>query len=212
MEVSRRMKRLRFLKTLVFVLFGLFNTARAEAQLLAPTITVSPPTTNVSNGDTVTFTITVHCNLGVLTADTCHFGNGSSLPANAAFNTTYGLLEVNSTITNTLTITNASSACAGNYTVNASDLFGILGLNSSATITLGILPTVNAVSSNSEMVANGFQMQFSGPSGSNVVIQASSDLKTWVPISTNVITGGVVSYIDTAAKTHPSRYYRAKLK
>jgi hypothetical protein len=217
MEASRRMKRLRFLRTLVFVLFGLFNTARAEAQLLAPTITVSPSTTNVSIGDTVTFTIVAHCNLGVLTSFSCVFSgnqliNGGALPTNAILNTVNGILDLDSTITNTLTIKNVSAACAGTYTVKYSDLLGLLGLSSSAPITLNILPTVSAITSGSGMVANGFQLQFSGPTGSNCVIQASSDLKTWVPISTNVITGGVVSYIDAAAKAHPTRFYRAKLQ
>jgi len=212
MELKVRIVRHLAQKLIISTVFGLFAVAMAKAQLLAPAITVSPASTNVSNGDTVTFTITVHCNLGVLTADSCRFGNGSSWPVNALFNTVFGVLQVNSTITNTLTITNVSSASAGTYTIGASDLLGLLGLSSSATATVGILPTVTPVPSQTGMVSNGFKLAFAAPNGSNVVIEASSDFKTWVPISTNVVSGGVVSCIDAAAKAHPSRFYRAHFK
>ena len=59
------------------------------------------------------------------------------------------------------------------------------------------------------MTANGFQIQLSGPAGSNYVIQASADLKNWTPISTNAAPTGSISYTDVAAKNLPFRYYRA---
>jgi hypothetical protein len=34
----------------------------------------------------------------------------------------------------------------------------------------------------------------------------------WSPISTNVITGGSVTYTDAVAKTQSGRFYRARLK
>src|ERR1700722_19201880 len=76
-------------KMVIFLVFGLF-TARAQAQLLAPTITVSASSTNVSIGDTVTVTVVAHCNIGVLSSATCLFSNGS-LPTNAVFSILSGL-------------------------------------------------------------------------------------------------------------------------
>lgn len=211
MEFKRHISERWVRKMVILLVFGLFMMVRAQAQLLAPTITVSPSYTNVSNGDTVTFTVVAHCTLGVLNSDSCKYNNGP-LPTNATFTATAGILAIDSTITNTLTVRHVSSACAGTYSVTFSDLLGIITGNASTQITLGILPTLTPVPAQTGMASTGFKLQFAGPTGSNVVIQASSDLVHWVPISTNVITGGVVSYLDTAAKVYPSRYYRAKLR
>jgi len=195
----------------MFLVFGLF-TATAQAGLLAPTISVSPSGTNVSNGDTVTFTVVAHCTLGLLSSDSCQFNN-SSLPTNVTFTTVSGVLNVDSTITSTLTISNASAADAGTYTVKFSDLLGLLTGNASASVTLGVIPAVTAVPTQTGMVANkGFKLQFSGPTGSNLVVQATSDMKSWTSLSTNVIVNGSVTYTDAAATTVSCRFYRAKLQ
>ena len=55
------------------------------------------------------------------------------------------------------------------------------------------------------------QFQFSacgGVEGQNVVVQASTDLVNWNNVSTNVVTGGCISYTDTQAPPLPGRYYR----
>jgi len=62
------------------------------------------------------------------------------------------------------------------------------------------------------MTVNGFKIQLSGPAGSNYVIQASSDLKNWIPIATNAAPTGSISYTDAAAKNLALRYYRAKIQ
>lgn len=211
MEQKRRIYRRWFQKIAILLLFGLFNTATAEAQLLAPQITVSTSSTNVSIGDSVTITVIAQCNLGVLTTASCQLNNGS-LPVNAVFSILSGVLNYNSTITNTLTITNVSSASAGTYTVKYSDLWGILGLNSSASINLNIIPTIKALTSGTGMIAKGFKLQFSAPAGSNVVVEATSDLNSWSPIYTNVATGGNLSYTDAVATTVSCRFYRARLQ
>ena len=71
---------------------------------------------------------------------------------------------------------------------------------------------VSFVSSGTGMVANGFQMNFTGPTTSNFVVQASTDLHNWIPIYTNTSHTGSVSYLDTAAKSMPGRYYRVKIQ
>ena len=47
-----------------------------------------------------------------------------------------------------------------------------------------------------------------GVDGQNVVVQASTDLVTWVNLTTNVVTGGCISYTDPQTPPPPSRYYR----
>ena len=59
-------------------------------------------------------------------------------------------------------------------------------------------------------VVNG-QFQISacgGVEGQNIVVQASTDLVNWVNISTNIVTGGCISYTDPQMPPLPNRYYR----
>ncbi|HEV2456180.1 MAG TPA: immunoglobulin domain-containing protein [Verrucomicrobiae bacterium] len=215
MEATRQPKWSWLQKTLIFLVFGLFNTANVEAQgLLPPSITVSPSSTNVQNGDTVTFNVSAYCVVGVLTSVTWQY-SGGAFPTNAAVTTSGGILNVNSSINSTLTINNASSACAGTYTVTVSDAGGLLGIlvgNSSASVNLSVPATVSAVAAASKMVEKGFKIQFSAPTGSNLVIEATSDMAHWTSVCTNKVTGGSVTYTDAVAKTVSSRFYRARLK
>ena len=54
-----------------------------------------------------------------------------------------------------------------------------------------------------------FGFDVSGPSGSNVVIQASADLKTWIPLQTNLLGSGPL-YFSNAATNHQG-FYRTVL-
>jgi hypothetical protein len=56
-----------------------------------------------------------------------------------------------------------------------------------------------------------FGFNLIGPSGSNVVIQASTDLQTWVPVQTNLLGSGPLQFSDTNAPTNAQRFYRAQL-
>ena len=47
-----------------------------------------------------------------------------------------------------------------------------------------------------------------GVDGQNTVVQASTDLVNWFNISTNIVTGGCISYTDPQTPPLPSRYYR----
>jgi len=50
-----------------------------------------------------------------------------------------------------------------------------------------------------------------GPSGSNVVIQASTDLKTWIPLQTNLLGSGPLHFSDTQSPANGQRFYRAQV-
>jgi hypothetical protein len=58
----------------------------------------------------------------------------------------------------------------------------------------------------------GFQFTLSGAAGSNYVIQFSSDLHNWFPLSTNTMAaGGSIVISDPALASHTNRFYRAVL-
>jgi hypothetical protein len=56
-----------------------------------------------------------------------------------------------------------------------------------------------------------FGFDVSGPSGSNVVIQASTDLRTWIPLQTNLLGSGPLYFSDSQSTTNVQRFYRALL-
>ena len=194
---------------ILLVFFGLLAKTQAQIGLLPPpTISAQPLDTNVQNQGTAVFKVSAYTTLGVINSVTWLL-NGKPVPTSNTVVTLQGAL-LSSSIGSTLTVSHVSSADVGNFSVQITSLLS--GTATSQNAALGILPSVTAVTSGSGMVASGFQMQFSGPTGSNVVIEASTDLKTWTPLWTNVITGGVVSCIDKAAKNYPGRFYRAKLE
>jgi hypothetical protein len=52
--------------------------------------------------------------------------------------------------------------------------------------------------------------QLSGVSGQTYVIEASTDLTHWLPLSTNIADAlGIISLVDSNAAAYPSRFYRA---
>lgn len=216
MEAKLRTSRSGLRKMTIFLMFfGLFITSQANAGLLAPSLSVSPSSTNVSKGDTVVIDVQSSVTVGVLSSITCQF-SGGAFPANASFTTSGGgsLLDLGASVNAILTITNVSAANAGTYTFSASTV-GLLGiglLTTTATSTVSVTPTIIGVTSNSQMMEKGFKIQFSGPTGSNLVIQASSDMKNWTSVYTNKVVGGSVTYTDAVAETVPGRFYRAKLK
>ncbi|MCL5097141.1 MAG: hypothetical protein M1608_06375 [Candidatus Omnitrophica bacterium] len=55
-----------------------------------------------------------------------------------------------------------------------------------------------------------FQFMLQGPARSNYVIQASTNLSTWIPLATNSIPAeGVLMVNDPASTNRPTRFYRA---
>ncbi len=57
--------------------------------------------------------------------------------------------------------------------------------------------------------SNGaFQLQFLGASGSNYVLQASTDLVSWTPLATNPMTTNVLNFVDQNSSNYPKRFYR----
>jgi hypothetical protein len=61
-------------------------------------------------------------------------------------------------------------------------------------------------------LSNGvFQFELSGQSFLNYVVEATTNLVDWSPISTNIPVGGKITFMDPAAAQNPIRFYRARL-
>jgi hypothetical protein len=55
-----------------------------------------------------------------------------------------------------------------------------------------------------------FQMAFTGVTGSNYVLQATTNFQTWTPISTNTALTNIFNLVDTNAVNYPYRFYRVR--
>lgn len=100
----------------------------------------------------------------------------------------------------------------GNYHVEVKNAAGT-AISEPATLivlTEPLEPVLNILPA--AMSTNGFSLQLTVPPGSNVVIMASSDMKTWTPIATNSSANGSVSFTDTNAVNRSFQYYRAELR
>jgi hypothetical protein len=80
-------------------------------------------------------------------------------------------------------------------------------------IIITAVPTPLAISTGAAFgFTNGvFGFNVTGPSGSNVVIQASTDLQTWIPLQTNLLGSGPLYFSDPQSTTNARRFYRAQL-
>jgi hypothetical protein len=74
------------------------------------------------------------------------------------------------------------------------------------------IPVALSFGSTQFVATSGFEFSFQGPIGSNYVIQASSNLVNWQPI-TNVVSRSSPIYVnDSAAKNFKQRFYRAVMQ
>jgi uncharacterized repeat protein (TIGR03803 family) len=74
-------------------------------------------------------------------------------------------------------------------------------------------PSVSIITTNAGFgFTNGeFGFDLAGPSGSNVVIEASTNLRTWIPLQTNLFGSGPLHFSDPQSPAHSQHFYRAVL-
>lgn len=100
----------------------------------------------------------------------------------------------------------------GNFTTigaNTNVFNGIAQINLSVTPACLAIVTTNAAFG----LANGvFGFDMAGPTGSNVIIQASTNLQTWIPLQTNLLTNGLLYFSDPQFPTNTPRFYRGVLQ
>ncbi len=185
-------------KTAICLTLAGLTAFGAQAQLgTPPRIDVQPLGLAVTEGGIATFTVTVSLST-VLTSPTFKWrrngeeiGGGLTLAA-----------------VNTLVINDVRSADAGTYTVEVRNAAGTVVSSNAVLLILAqpVVDTVKVVASG--MTANGFQLRVEGATGSNYVVQASTDLAKWTSIATNSAPTGIMDYTDTEARNHPQRFYR----
>ncbi len=97
----------------------------------------------------------------------------------------------------------------GNFTEAGGTAFGYAVMDelSGSLATLAIITDNSAFGFTNET----FGFDVSGPSGSNIVIQASADLRVWIPVQTNALgSNGLLYFTDQNSKNYSSRFYRAQ--
>jgi hypothetical protein len=54
----------------------------------------------------------------------------------------------------------------------------------------------------------GLQFTISWATNTSVVVEASTDLQSWTPVSTNTLVNGVSAFVDSSWTNYPQRFYR----
>jgi hypothetical protein len=108
-----------------------------------------------------------------------------------------------------LAVSGSTLYAGGDFTIagtNASAYAALANL-AGAPVSVAII-TTNAAFGFTDGV---FGFDVAGPSGSNVVIQASTDLQTWIPLQTNLLATGLFYFSDAQSPANVKRFYRARL-
>lgn len=105
-----------------------------------------------------------------------------------------------------------STSNAGNYTVVVSSPYGSV-TSAVATLTVttsNLLPQVIFNDTKFGFQSNIFGFSVRAAGGQKIIIDSSTDLVNWIPLSTNSMRT-IPVYFDDSASTHlPSRFYRAR--
>ena len=204
---------LRWQKAAVCLLFTSLFGVRSFAQLLGtPAVAVPPLGISVQNGGTAVFTVIDYPDLSGVNFQ--WYFQGKPISKGVVNGTTNGLVGgilLDLAPVSILTVTNINSANAGSYTVKSYNGSGSVTNTVTLIVAADVVNNViDFATSASKMTTGGFSLQLSTPAGSNVVVEASSDLRTWTPIYTNLNSTGSVSFSDTGATNYSCRYYRAR--
>jgi len=193
------------------VLVGNFETKSQAGLGVPPIILTQPAGLSVQNGDTAQISAIV---VPSLLSKQYYYWYCNGQPVMTNKNISIGNVLSGLNLLISLTISNATSASAGQYTLRVTNGVGGIESSPATLVVLGsvISNVVNIVSSGTGMTVNGFKLVLTAPTGSNVVVQASSDLNTWTSISTNSAPTGSVTYTDTSATTRSRRFYRAAIQ
>ena len=102
--------------------------------------------------------------------------------------------------------TTANNLAAGNYTLSAIALDGN-GLSATNTVAISVVTPVT-VSLTNVFKLSGTNFQFSYPAniGLGYVVQRSTNLITWISLSTNTASSNPVVYVDLTATNTPNFY------
>jgi hypothetical protein len=161
------------------------NKPTTSVSVFAPQISKQLTNTVILKGKTISFSIAA---TGIAPLQYQWKFNGKTIPA---------------ATDSTLTLKNVQSNQAGAYTVSISNQ---AGTTNSVVANLGVCSTSAAIlKSTTNNVVGQFNFSVDGISGSQYVVQASTNLKDWVSIQTNT---APFSFCDADAGKFSQRFYR----
>jgi alpha-tubulin suppressor-like RCC1 family protein len=98
------------------------------------------------------------------------------------------------------------NAYSGAYRVVVSNAFGVTLSRASVVTAIPVF----AMTADTGLTTNGFQLRLVGLSGRNyVILLASTNLSDWTPLHTNLPVQGAFNYLDRSATNLSLRFYRA---
>jgi|GEM_PF-474798 len=159
-----------------------------------PAVVSQPVNQSIASGGSASFSVTASGS-APLSYQWYHLGVGQTnrLPVTGGTNAV-------------LSLTNVQAGAAGTYNVVVSNPAASV---TSAVATLTVEAPLRFAAGGAGSYSNGvFTLNISGKAGQMFIIQASTNLSTWTPISTNLATGGQVQFADPGAGT-VRRFYRA---
>jgi sugar lactone lactonase YvrE len=167
------------------------NTLRTDMSAVnaAPVISVQPQSQTVNQGQNANFTVTA---AGLAPLSFQWKFNGTAISGATA---------------SSYTVTNAMATNAGGYSVVVTNNSG------SVTSVVALLTVVLPGQFDSLKLLAGpsLQLNMSGTPGTNYVLEFSSDLAHWAPLSTLSSSNGLFQYDDSSPATNAQRFYRLRL-
>jgi len=177
---------------------GQVSPNAAIAVVGPPTILTQPADTNVIAGSDAGFTVSV----GDYPLAYQWIKNGSDLADTG---------NLSGADSPGLSLTNVFVNDPGYYQVIISNVCGSV-TSIVASLTISNLPLVLPGSQcNLDRTNKQFRLTVAGPAGSNVVVYASTNLQSWVPLGTSSLSLGSLTITDMWTTNYPARFYRAKL-
>lgn len=166
------------------------SVARLSLETTAPAITTQPISQSYSLGVPVSLTVE---NTGTASYFWRKQLNG-------------GIAFFNDATNRTLTIASPTTNTAGNYFCIVSNACGSV---TSVVAVLTLAPPLRL--DGSGFTGDRFGFTLTGPAGSTVRIEASTDLLDWTPVGTNVLGAGNNSFLAPTSTLSPRLFYRGKL-
>ena len=152
-----------------------------------PVITGQPQGGILSQGSTASFAVT------------------ATAQSSLAYQWTKDGVPISTATNATLLLPNVQPSQAGLYTVAVSNaLTGVV----STPAPLAVMSTSGAGAPG--FTSNQFGFGINGPAASSFVVEASTNLQTWLPLSTNTFGLGLFQFLDPNSVTNPIRFYRTR--
>jgi uncharacterized repeat protein (TIGR01451 family) len=102
-----------------------------------------------------------------------------------------------------------SAGSATNIATVSGDIADLYPADNTASFVSTVAQAGDAKLVGSYVTGNGFSLVLTGQTGEPYIVQFSTNLTSWVSISTNTPVNGTFTIIDSAATGAPNRYYRA---